>query len=196
MRATDRPKYSSRTKGIEGRTNEGGYFPSLAQRPEPRTVIPPLHLRRRRSGPLWPLQCAGQSSKHATQPYPIDTVFDNNNPPAIITTQGTVEKWIIQNHARENHEFHQHQIHFMVLEQDNFEANGSHQAPAINGRFLDMVEVPFRGGPPPQTGGIEPPACVWHERQSSHSVPTGTGTRGLPRTGHRRLRFPLPHPRT
>jgi FtsP/CotA-like multicopper oxidase with cupredoxin domain len=96
----------------------------------------------------------------ATQPYPIDTVFDNNNPPAIITTQGTVEKWIIQNHARENHEFHQHQIHFMVLEQDNFEANGSQQAPAINGQFLDMVEVPFCGGPPPQNGGIEPPACV------------------------------------
>jgi FtsP/CotA-like multicopper oxidase with cupredoxin domain len=64
-----------------------------------------------------------------TQPYPIDTAFDNNNPPAIITTQGTVEKWIIQNHARENHEFHQHQIHFMVLEQDNFEANGSQPAP-------------------------------------------------------------------
>jgi FtsP/CotA-like multicopper oxidase with cupredoxin domain len=96
----------------------------------------------------------------ATQPYPIDTAFDNNNPPAIITTQGTVEKWIIQNHARENHEFHQHQIHFMVLSQDNFEINGSQQAPAINGQFLDMVEVPFCGGPAPRNGGINPPACV------------------------------------
>jgi FtsP/CotA-like multicopper oxidase with cupredoxin domain len=96
----------------------------------------------------------------ATQPYPIDTAFDNNNPPAIITTQGTVEKWIIQNHAQENHEFHQHQIHFMVLSQDNFEANGSQQAPAINGQFLDMVEVPFCGGPPPANGSINPPACV------------------------------------
>ncbi len=96
----------------------------------------------------------------ATQPYPIDTPFDNNNPPAIITTQGTVEKWIVQNHARENHELHQHQIHFMVLSQDNFLANGSQPAPAINGQFLDMIEVPFCGGPPPQNGGIEPPACV------------------------------------
>ena len=96
----------------------------------------------------------------ATQPYPIDTVFDNNNPPAIITTQGTVEKWIIQNHARENHELHQHQIHFKVLSQDNFEINGSQQAPAINGQFLDMVEIPFCGGPPPQNGGVFPPACV------------------------------------
>jgi FtsP/CotA-like multicopper oxidase with cupredoxin domain len=77
------------------------------------------------------------------QPYPLDTAFDNNNPPAIITTQGSVEKWLIQNHARENHELHQHQIHFKVLSQDNFEINGTKQAPGINGQFLDMVEVPY-----------------------------------------------------
>lgn len=95
----------------------------------------------------------------AIQPYPIDTVFDNNNPPAIITTQGTVEKWIVQNHARENHELHQHQIHFKVLEQDNFEINGSQQAPGINGQFLDMIEVAFCGGDPP-VDGQNPPACI------------------------------------
>jgi len=111
------------------------------------------------------------------QPYPIDTAFDNNNLPAIITTQGTVEKWIVQNHARENHELHQHQIHFKVLSQDNFDANctpvggtgncGTPQsqtcqtcAPAINGQFLDMVEVPYCGGPAPLNGGVLPPACV------------------------------------
>ena len=99
-------------------------------------------------------------AKCATQPYPIDTPFDNNNPPAIITTQGTVEKWIVQNHARENHELHQHQIHFKLLSQDNFHINGSEPSPAINGQYLDMVEVPFCGGPPPQDGTINPPACV------------------------------------
>jgi FtsP/CotA-like multicopper oxidase with cupredoxin domain len=36
-----------------------------------------------------------------------------------------------------------HQIHFKVLSQDNFEINGTPQAPAINGQFLDMIEVPF-----------------------------------------------------
>jgi FtsP/CotA-like multicopper oxidase with cupredoxin domain len=98
-----------------------------------------------------------------TQPYNIDTPFDNNNPPAIITTQGTVEKWIVQNHARENHELHQHQVHFKVLSQDNFDANcisvggtgncGTQPsqtcqtcAPAINGQFLDMIEIPYCGG--------------------------------------------------
>ncbi|HEV3201626.1 MAG TPA: multicopper oxidase domain-containing protein [Bryobacteraceae bacterium] len=74
------------------------------------------------------------------------TVFDNNNPPSVVTTQGAVEKWIIQNIAQENHEFHMHQIHFKVLSQDNFEANGSQPAPAINGQFLDMIEVPFWTG--------------------------------------------------
>ena len=71
------------------------------------------------------------------------TLFDNNNPPAVVTTQGAVEKWIIQNIAQENHEFHMHQIHFKVLSQDNFEINGTPQAPAINGQFLDMIEIPF-----------------------------------------------------
>jgi FtsP/CotA-like multicopper oxidase with cupredoxin domain len=70
-------------------------------------------------------------------------VFDPNNPPAVVTTQGAMEKWIVQNIAQENHEFHMHQIHFKVLSQDNFEVNGSPQAPAINGQFLDMIEVPF-----------------------------------------------------
>jgi FtsP/CotA-like multicopper oxidase with cupredoxin domain len=70
-------------------------------------------------------------------------VFDNNNPPAVVTTQGSVEKWIIQNVAQENHEFHMHQIHFKVLSQDNFEINGTPKAPAIDGQFLDMIEVPF-----------------------------------------------------
>jgi FtsP/CotA-like multicopper oxidase with cupredoxin domain len=101
-----------------------------------------------------------KGSQCAIQPYPLDTKFDNNNPPAIITTQGSVEKWIIQNHARENHELHQHQIHFMVLSQDNFKANGSQPAPAINGQFLDMVEVPYCAGPAPLDGTVNPPACV------------------------------------
>ena len=121
-----------------------------------------------------------------TQPYPTDTAFDNNNPPAFITTQGTVEKWIVQNHANENHELHQHQVHFKVLSQDYFDDNcipvggtgncgisGSQTcqtcAPGINGQFLDMIEIPYCGGDPagpPKMEGRKavgppiPPACV------------------------------------
>jgi FtsP/CotA-like multicopper oxidase with cupredoxin domain len=115
-----------------------------------------------------------------TQPYGVDTPFDSNNAPAFITTQGTVEKWIFQNHARENHELHQHQVHFKVLSQDNFDKNCwtdvvngvtitycPQPAPAINKQFLDMIEVPFcsgsAAGPPPSTAPFGPPnptACL------------------------------------
>jgi FtsP/CotA-like multicopper oxidase with cupredoxin domain len=74
------------------------------------------------------------------------TVFDNNNPPAVITTQGSVEHWNIQNIAQENHEFHQHQIHFLVLSQDNYEINGNPHNAAMTGQFADMIEVPFWTG--------------------------------------------------
>lgn len=75
-------------------------------------------------------------------------VFDNNNPPSITTHQGSVERWIIENRAEENHEFHIHQIHFLVESQNNFEVNGTSQAPAITGQFGDMVQVPFWNGNP------------------------------------------------
>jgi len=77
-----------------------------------------------------------------------EAVFDPNAPPAIIATQGTVEEWIVQNHALENHEFHFHQVHFMVESQKNFETNGQVQAPEIDGQYLDTVEVPGWDGNP------------------------------------------------
>jgi FtsP/CotA-like multicopper oxidase with cupredoxin domain len=76
------------------------------------------------------------------------TLFDNNNPPSITTTQGSVEQWTIENRSGENHEFHMHQLHFLVQSQNNFEANGSPQAPDITGQFADMIEVPFWDGNP------------------------------------------------
>ena len=77
-----------------------------------------------------------------------EKVFDPNAPPAIVATQGTVEEWTVENHAGENHEFHFHQVHFLVESQNNFEINGSRQAPAINGQDLDMIQVPFWDGNP------------------------------------------------
>jgi FtsP/CotA-like multicopper oxidase with cupredoxin domain len=76
------------------------------------------------------------------------TLFDPNNPPAIVTTQGSVETWTIQNRAQENHEFHLHQTHFLVISQNNFEINGSEQAEEDNGQFKDMIQLPFWDGNP------------------------------------------------
>jgi FtsP/CotA-like multicopper oxidase with cupredoxin domain len=75
-------------------------------------------------------------------------VFSANNPPAIVTKQGSVEDWIIENRAMENHEFHFHQIHFLVLSQNNFQINGAQPVPAIQGQMMDMIEIPYWDGNP------------------------------------------------
>jgi FtsP/CotA-like multicopper oxidase with cupredoxin domain len=75
-------------------------------------------------------------------------VFSPDNPPAIETTQGSVEDWTIQNRAEENHEFHIHQIHFMVMSQDNFQQNGSKPINVLQGQLLDMIDIPFWDGKP------------------------------------------------
>jgi FtsP/CotA-like multicopper oxidase with cupredoxin domain len=67
-------------------------------------------------------------------------LFDPNAPPAIVTTQGAVEDWIIQNRTAEHHEFHMHQIHFLLEAQ-----NGVPVAPAQR-QFLDMIQVPYYSG--------------------------------------------------
>ena len=76
------------------------------------------------------------------------TLFDPNNPPAIVTTQGSVEDWTIENRALEVHNFHIHQIHFMVLSQKNFEANGSKKDPSIQRQFMDTIQIPSWDGNP------------------------------------------------
>lgn len=75
-------------------------------------------------------------------------VFDPSRPPEIVARQGTVEEWVIQNRTREVHEFHIHQIHFLVESQDNFEVNGSQPSEAIRGQYLDTVQVPYWDGDP------------------------------------------------
>jgi FtsP/CotA-like multicopper oxidase with cupredoxin domain len=67
-------------------------------------------------------------------------LFDPNNPPAIVTRQGAVEDWTIQNRAQENHEFHMHQIHFLLLQQNGV------PVPAEQRQFLDMIQIPFWTG--------------------------------------------------
>ncbi len=69
------------------------------------------------------------------------TLYSPDNPPAIVTTQGSVEDWTIENRAMENHEFHIHQIHFLVLEQ-----NG---VPVEDGQYLDTIQVPYWSGSGP-----------------------------------------------
>jgi hypothetical protein len=77
-----------------------------------------------------------------------EKIFDPNAAPAITSTQGTVELWTVQNRAGENHEFHFHQLHFLVVSQNNFEINGAVQSPAVTGQYVDMIQVPYWDGNP------------------------------------------------
>ncbi|MGC2492895.1 multicopper oxidase family protein [Candidatus Binatus sp.] len=70
-------------------------------------------------------------------------IFNPNNPPAITTTQGSVEDWTIENRSPEVHEFHMHQIHFLLLA-----INGA-PVPKEQRQLHDMVQVPFWNGTGP-----------------------------------------------
>jgi FtsP/CotA-like multicopper oxidase with cupredoxin domain len=65
-------------------------------------------------------------------------------PPAIVTHVGAVEQWTIQNRTKESHEFHIHQIHFLVEAQDNF--GKFPPAPGITGQYLDTIDMPAWDG--------------------------------------------------
>jgi len=69
--------------------------------------------------------------------------FDPAAPPAIVTTQGAVEAWTIENHARETHEFHIHQIHFKLVRR-----NGE-IVPRDQQQYLDTIQIPYWRGAGP-----------------------------------------------
>jgi FtsP/CotA-like multicopper oxidase with cupredoxin domain len=75
-----------------------------------------------------------------------NALYNPANPPAIVTTHGSVEDWTIENRTLENHEFHLHQTHFLVLSQDNFELNGTEPDRTIEGQYLDVIQVPYWDG--------------------------------------------------
>ena len=68
-------------------------------------------------------------------------LFDMKNPPAIVVHSGTVEDWVVQNTALEDHIFHTHQIHFQVLEVNGQPVND----PAVR----DTVDLPYWSGSGP-----------------------------------------------
>jgi len=68
-------------------------------------------------------------------------LFDPNNPPAIVTTQGAVEDWTIENRANDVHDFHIHQVHFLL------EAVNGVPVSKRQRQFYDTYQVAdWRGG--------------------------------------------------
>ncbi|HTT99009.1 MAG TPA: multicopper oxidase domain-containing protein, partial [Rhizomicrobium sp.] len=69
-----------------------------------------------------------------------ETLFDPNNPPAITTTQGSVEEWRIENRTEELHGFHMHQIHFLITAINDVPIAKDKQ------QLYDVFEVPYWNG--------------------------------------------------
>jgi len=65
-------------------------------------------------------------------------VYDPMEPPAIVTHEGTVEDWTLENRTTEVHAFHLHQLHFVVLE-----ING---VPTNDPSIRDTIVVPYWDG--------------------------------------------------
>jgi len=64
-------------------------------------------------------------------------------PPAITTTQGSTEDWVIENRSNENHEFHIHQIHFLLMERNGKAVTAGER------QILDTVDLPYWSGTGP-----------------------------------------------
>lgn len=71
------------------------------------------------------------------------TLFNANNPPAIVTTQGAVEDWTIENRTAEVHAFHIHQIHFLLLA-----VNGK-RVPLSQQQYYDTYPIQYWSGSGP-----------------------------------------------
>ena len=87
----------------------------------------------------------GQREFHPTRFFitvvgQTETLFNPNNPPAIVTTKGAVEEWKIENRTQEVHEFHIHQVHFLVQE-----INGV-RIPKDQQQLYDTFQVPYWDG--------------------------------------------------
>jgi len=75
--------------------------------------------------------------------------FDPIEGPDIVTQQGDVEDWIIENRSTELHAFHIHQLHFMLVEWNGAPVNepflrDTVNVPYYNGRMLEYPSVRVR----------------------------------------------------
>ena len=65
-------------------------------------------------------------------------MYDPSEPPAIVTRQGAIEDWTLENHTIEVHAFHLHQPYFVVLA-----ING---VPTNDSAVRDTVVIPYWDG--------------------------------------------------
>jgi FtsP/CotA-like multicopper oxidase with cupredoxin domain len=75
---------------------------------------------------------------YITEEGETPSLFQMGQGPSIVVHSGTVEDWVVENRALEDHIFHIHQIHFQVLE-----VNGK---PVSDPALRDTVDIPSWDG--------------------------------------------------
>jgi FtsP/CotA-like multicopper oxidase with cupredoxin domain len=65
-------------------------------------------------------------------------IYDPRSPPDIVVRQGDIEDWTIENRSRELHDFHIHQIHFLLV--------GWNGAPVDDTFLRDTINIPYWDG--------------------------------------------------
>ena len=70
--------------------------------------------------------------------------FDPADGPNIVTQQGDVEDWIIENRSTELHGFHIHQLHFMLVDWNGVPVNEPFLRDTVNVLYFDgrMLQYP------------------------------------------------------
>jgi len=84
---------------------------------------------------------AGPTNFFITEVGQAPEVFSAGQKPNIMVRSGTVEDWVVENRAQEDHIFHIHQIHFQVLAVDG--------KPVDDPALRDSVDVPYWTGSGP-----------------------------------------------
>jgi FtsP/CotA-like multicopper oxidase with cupredoxin domain len=74
-------------------------------------------------------------------------LYEPNELPAIVTHQGAIEDWTIENHTTEVHAFHLHQLHYVVMEINGKPTND----PAVR----DTIVVPYWDGVVPKYTSVK-----------------------------------------
>ena len=88
----------------------------------------------------------------------------NSTVPNIVVEQGDVEDWIIENRSQELHDFHIHQVHYLMLEWNGQKTNEP---------FLrDTINVPYWDGKSPRLTPASNCGSIFAIRISSEPFPT------------------------
>jgi len=132
---------------------------ALTTAPEPRSILPSSPVPLPPSGETWlgdvhpvrerrlyfsekladPNDPASAVEFYLTVEGQKPTMFDMSSAiPNIVAQQGTVEDWVIENRTRELHDFHIHQLHFLLLDDMG--------RPLKEDFLRDTVNVPYWDG--------------------------------------------------